>query len=92
MNFLHQLGSVISLFTFILVQSLLFVRSINAFTSRDKPSTMALVTVFACFLVTIGLYYYTNTEHIPFIRILLLVNGVQLILLAVLFLLRTKAH
>ncbi|OZI07289.1 hypothetical protein BWI93_14710 [Siphonobacter sp. BAB-5385] len=92
MNFLHQLGSVISLFSFILVQSLLFVRSINAFTSRDKPSTMALVTVFACFLVTIGLYYYTNAEHIPFIRILLMVNVVQLILLAVLFLLRTKAH
>ncbi len=91
MNFLYQLGSVVSLFVFILVQSLLFVYAINVLQSPKRPTWKAPLTVFACFLVTVGLYYYSNADDMPYIRALLCVYGIECIILIILFLRKTRS-
>lgn len=81
MIFVHQFGTVVCLFFFLLIQGLLLVHIINKFRHGQKVTVSTFLMLFFGFLVTWGLYHFLDMTDEAYLLPVIVMYAFELLLL-----------
>lgn len=81
MIFVHQFGTVVCLFFFLLIQGLLLVHIINKFHLNQRVTISTFLMLVFGFLVTWGLYHFLDMTDEMYLLPVIIIYALELVIL-----------